>query len=258
VQLCRSIAQSGVPIRTGVLYGHFTQRAERKQHDKGLADRCHASGAPCSCAGSLTWLPLGLRRDSPSKPPCLAAFSQAWPDEIEISMERDIRAETFPGVGVDRAVLVELTPAGVVADLPSQPMVMGETGRVDATIVVRQSNSAGLALVIESKLYGRAGHEQLLKYKQALESRHIKTLLVDVAWEEIYTLADSLPEAAEHDAILSDFKSFLARHPRLAGFTGFRQGDFDGPAYVLDARLQKLCETLAGQSTESGTPERKS
>lgn len=187
----------------------------------------------------------------PEQAALLGCFSQAWPDEIEISMERNIQAETFPGIGVARAILVELTPAGVVTDLPPEPTEIGGTGRVDATVVVRQSDGDGLALVIESKLYGRAGHEQLMKYKQALESRSIKTVLVDVAWEEIYTLADSLPEAAEHDAILSDFKAFLARDPRLAGFTGFRQGDFDGPAYVLDARLQKLCETLAGQSTGS-------
>ena len=73
---------------------------------------------------------------------------------------------------------------------------------------------------------------------------------VDVAWEEVYALADDLPDAAEHDPIIGDFKSFLARDPRLAGFTGFQKGDFTGPAYVLDVRLQKLSETLAGQSVD--------
>lgn len=75
-------------------------------------------------------------------------------------------------------------------------------------------------------------------------------MLVNVAWEEVYTLADSLAEVAEHDPIISDFKSFLAHDPRLAGFTGFRQGDFAGRANVLDVRLQELCETLAGQTEE--------
>lgn len=235
------------------VFNHFGDSAQNENNTTRafLIAATRSPWSPMLLRGFFDLVASRVKERSPEQAVLIGSFSQAWPDEIEISMERDIRAETFPGVGVDRAVLVELTPAGIVADLPSQLMEIGETGRVDATIVVRQSDSDGLALVIESKLYGRAGHEQLMKYKQALESRNIKTLLVDVAWEEIYTLADSLPEAAEHDAILSDFKSYLARDPRLAGFTGFRQGDFGGPAYVLDARLQKLCETLAGQSTDS-------
>jgi len=46
--------------------------------------------------------------------------------------------------------------------------------------------------------------------------------------EEVYAMANDLPEAAEHDPIIGDFKSFLARDPRLAGFTGFQKGDSPG------------------------------
>jgi len=235
------------------VFNHFGDSAQNENNTTRafLIAATRSAWSPMLLRGFFDLVASRVKERFPERAALLGCFAQAWPDEIDISMEKNIRAETFPGVGVDRAVLVELTPAGIVADLAVRPPEIGETGRVDATIVVRQSDSDGLALVIESKLYGRAGHEQLMKYKQALESRNIETLLVDVAWEEIYALADSLPEAAEHDSILSDFKSFLARDPRLAGFTGFRQGDFDGPAYVLDARLQKLCETLAGQSTNS-------
>jgi len=41
-------------------------------------------------------------------------------------MEKDIRAQGFPGVCVDRAILVELTPIGTALDPPQQ---MAEVGK---------------------------------------------------------------------------------------------------------------------------------
>jgi len=200
--------------------------------------------------GFLDLVALRVREKMPDPAAILGAFSQSWPDQIEISMERNISVGTFPGDGVQRAILVELTPVGIAPDPPQQQVdARDAAGRVDATIVVRQSQSDVLAIVIESKLYGRAGHEQLMRYKQALE-RKIPTVHVEVTWEDIYALADSLPEAAEHDPIIGDFKSFLARDPRLVGFTAFRDGDFTGPGYLLDLRLQKLCETLVGRNAD--------
>ena len=234
------------------IFHHFGDSAQNENNTTRafLIAATRSPWSPMLLRGFFDLVAARIRERLPDQAAVLGCFSQSWPDQVEISMERDIKAESFPGVGVERAIIVELTPLAAALDLPQQTTEVGDSGRVDATIVIRQSESDGLALIIESKLHGRAGHEQLLRYRQALENRQIKTVLVDVAWEEVYALADDLPEAAEHDPIIGDFKSFLARDPRLAGFTGFQKGDFTGPAYVLDGRLQKLSESLAGQSLD--------
>jgi hypothetical protein len=189
---------------------------------------------------------------------------------LEVSLERDISADKFPGDDVGAAVLVALTPVsdggGQIADLQFPK----PTGRVDATLVARrtgaetlggQSKGSALAVVIESKLYGSAGAEQLARYRSKLQEKSITTVLVEIRWEDIYRLCESLPQTAEHDPVLSDFKEFLARDARLVGFTGFRQEDFAGPAHLLDSKLQRLCDRIAGSGDDpvlgSGKPERK-
>lgn len=244
------------------LFRHFGDSAEN-ENNTTRAFLIAATRSPWSwilLRGFFDLL-VSRTREKNSEGPSSTRFFQSWPDQIEFSLERDISAETFPGMGVRNAILVELTPAGQAPE-PEQPEERkNDRGRVDATIVIRQPDGDGLAVVIESKLYGRAGHEQLLRYTAALEKRGILTTMVDVTWEEVYALANALPNEAEHDSVINDFKSFLARDPRLAGFTGFQQSDFSGPPDALDARLHKFVETLIGREDEpilsAATVERK-
>ena len=60
----------------------------------------------------------------------------------------------------------------------------------------------------------------------------------------------SLPEAAEHDPMIGDSVSFLARDPRLVGLIAFHDGDFAGLGYLLDLPPQKLCETSVGRNAD--------
>jgi hypothetical protein len=105
-----------------------------------------------------------------------ARLLTAWPSSIEMSLERNITAEKFPGEGVKHAVLVDLTPvSGAVAGSSQVDIRDDPTGRVDATIVLRAGDDTladqegALAIVIESKLYGNAGEQQMEDYKKALE-----------------------------------------------------------------------------------------
>jgi hypothetical protein len=97
----------------------------------------------------------------------------AWPSSIEMSLERNITAETFPGEGVKHAVLVDLTPvSGAVAGSSLAHIRDDPPRRVDATIVLRAGDDTladqegALAIVIESKLYGNAGEQQMEDYKK--------------------------------------------------------------------------------------------
>jgi hypothetical protein len=213
--------------------------------------------------------------------PDFQIFLGSWPETLEVSLERDISAAKFPGDDVAGAILVALTPvpptpaseaSGHAADPPKT------TGRVDATMIVRrtdaetpegQSNDSALAIVIESKIYGPVPDEQLQRYMNRLkeEKKRIKAVLVEVSWEEIYKLCESLPQAAEHDPIFSDFKEFLARDATLVGFTGFRPEDFAGDSQLpdsrarLDSKLQRFCDQVIGDGSDpvlgGGKPVRK-
>jgi hypothetical protein len=181
-------------------------------------------------------------------PAMSAKLLTAWPARIEMSLERDISAEKFPGGGVRHAILVDLTPvSGAVAELPHADIKEKPTGRVDATIVLTagddtsSGSDGGLAIVIESKLYGIAAEQQMERYKKAIEEKQIQVHRVPVAWEEIYDLTRALPNEAEHDPIVSDFKEFLLRDPRLTGFTGFEARDFSPKNERLDDKLSRFC-----------------
>jgi len=208
--------------------------------------------------------------NSPELLPDFEKFFRSWPETLQVSLERDISADKFPGDDVAVAILVALTPvsegSGQIVDLQYPK----STGRVDATLIARrtegdtlggQSKGSALAIVIESKLYGPAGIEQLGRYKRKLQEKSIRTVLVEIRWEDIYKLCESLPQAAEHDPVLSDFKEFLARDARLVGFTGFRQEDFVGGPQLLDSKLQRLCDRIAGKGDDpvlgGGKAERK-
>ena len=232
-----------------------------------------------------SFLDLLAERISATSPELLRDFEtffRSWPEMLQVALERDISADKFPGDHVIAAILVALTPvsggSGQVADLVADPPYPQTTetaprGRVDATMIARrtqrdtlegQPKDSALAIVIESKLYGPAGDEQLTRYKKKLEEKLVRTVLVEISWEEIYQLCESLPEEAEHDPVLSDFKDFLARDARLVGFTGFRKEDFAGSRhedfvggpYLLDSKLQRLCDRIAGKG-DGGKPERK-
>ena len=174
------------------IFNHFGDSAQNENNTTRafLIAATRSPWSPMLLRGFFDLVAARIRERFPEQAAVLGCFSQSWPEQVEISMERDIKAESFPGVGVEHAIIVELTPLGAALDPPQQMTEVGDSGRVDASIVIRQSESDGLALIIESKLYGRAGHEQLLRYKQALENRQITTVLVDVAWEEVYALAD--------------------------------------------------------------------
>jgi hypothetical protein len=168
-----------------------------------------------------------------------------------MSLERNITAENFPGEGVHHAILVDLTPlSGIAAGSYQTDIRDNVSGRVDATIVLRADDEAladrpgALAIVIESKLYGPAGEQQLEDYRKALEAKHIEVRRISVAWQEIYDLTRALPNEAEHDPIISDFKEFLSRDSRLTGFTGFKEGDFSPENYRLDDKLSRFCSQV--------------
>jgi hypothetical protein len=175
-------------------------------------------------------------------------FLREWPETVEFSLERDIAAESFPGPGVLSAVIVELTPECGVAQ---EEIPLGELeprGRVDATIVLRNAEGNGLAFIVESKLYHRAGRDQLERYRKNLALKGIPTALIAMSWEQVYAITHSLPAEATHDAIMSDFRSFLERDTRLTGFTGFRMEDFSPENDALDEKLQRYCNKLVASA----------
>jgi hypothetical protein len=254
------------------LFHHFGDSAENENNTTRafLIAATRSPWSPMLFRSFLDLLAEQMRANSPELLTDFDKFFRSWPETPQVSLERDISADKFPGDDVAIAILVALTPvsegSGQVVDLKFPK----PTGRVDATLIARQtdgdtldgqSKGSALAIVIESKLYGPAGIEQLGRYKSRLEEKSIRTVLVEIRWEDIYKLCESLPQAAEHDPVLSDFKEFLARDARLVGFTGFRQEDFVRGPQLLDSKLQRLCDRIAGKGDDpvlgGGKTERK-
>ena len=179
----------------------------------------------------------------------IEGFLREWPETVEFSLERDISAESFPGPGVQFAIIIELTPQSVSAEEETPLEELEPRGRVDATIVIRNAEGNGLGFIVESKLYHRAGRDQLARYKKNLELKGISTVLIAISWEQVYAIARSLPAEASHDPVMSDFRSFLERDARLTGFTGFRTEDFSPENDTLDEKLQRFCNKLLASST---------
>jgi hypothetical protein len=254
------------------LFHHFGDRDENENNTTRafLIAATRSPWSPMLFRSFLDLLAEQILGSSPELLPDFDKFFRSWPETLQVSLERDISADKFPGDDVAVAILVALTPVsecgGQIVDFQfSKP-----TGRVDATLIARrtegdtsggQSKGSALAIIIESKLYGPAGIEQLARYKSKLEEKKIRTVLVEVRWEDIYKLCESLPQAAEHDPVLSDFKEFLARDARLVGFTGFREEDFVLGPQLLDSKLQRLCDRIVGKGDDpvlgGGRAERK-
>ena len=245
------------------LFHHFGDSAENENNTTRafLIAITRSPWSPVLLRGFLDLLAERISSTPDGRSSDFEAFFRSWPETLEVSLERDISAGNFPGEKVASAILVALTPLSEgVSQIEGAPHP-NPTGRVDATLIARSAERDALAIVVESKLYGQAGPDQLNRYRTKLQNKLIKTVLVEISWEEVYRLCEHLPQEAEHDPVLSDFKKFLARDARLVGFTGFRQEDFGGDPQLLDNKLQRLCERIAGTSEAdslSGVmPERK-
>jgi hypothetical protein len=217
------------------------------------------------------WSPVLLRgffdllsdklRSVPNAAPWLPYLS-SWPTCIEVSMQQGTAGETFLPNDSSGAVLVDLIP-----DPRARPCG-GEVGEesgdsrgiVDAMITVRGSGGTderSISVVIESKLYGGVEERQRALYRRAIEKRlGQRPAEVAVSWDEVYRLTEHLPSEADADPIVSDFKTFIASRPHLLGFTGFAINDFRNPA-VVDGRLLRLCERVAGSDPFIGQVQRK-
>lgn len=228
------------------LFWHFGDSAQN-ENNTTRAFLIAASRSPWSSILLRGFSDLACCRASDAKPAfgrSITRLLTQWPESIELSLERDITPESFPGAGVRHAILVELTPQSGASQEPAPTEDLDVRGRVDATIVLRGADGNGLGLIVESKLYHRAGRNQLERYRRGLETKGISTVLISVSWEEVYTLANSLPEEASYDPIMSDFKSFLERDSRLTGFTGFRIEDFSLQNDLMDEKLGRCCNKL--------------
>src|SRR5580700_2633806 len=102
------------------IFNHFGDSAQNENNTTRafLIAATRSPWSPMLLRGFFDLVAARIRERQPDQAAILGCFSQSWPDQIEISMEKDIRAEGFPGVGVERAILVELTPAGKVLDPP--------------------------------------------------------------------------------------------------------------------------------------------
>jgi hypothetical protein len=217
------------------------------------------------------WSPVLLRgffdllseklQDVPNAAPCLPYLS-SWPTSIEVSMQQGTAGEAFLPNDGSGAVLVDLIP-----DPGARPCggdVREEAGEsrgiVDAMITVRGSDGTderSISVVIESKLYGGVEERQRALYRSAIEKRlGRRPAEVAVSWDEVYRLTEHLPSEADADPVVSDFKTFIASRPHLLGFTGFSSNDFRTPG-VLDGRLLRLCERVAGSDPFVGQVQRK-
>ncbi len=228
------------------LFWHFGDSAEN-ENNTTRAFLIAASRSPWSSVLLRGFSDLAFDhvcRINPQFGKSVEGFLREWPETVEFSLERDITAESFPGPGVRFAIIVELTPQSGSAQEETPPEELEPRGRVDATIVIRNAEGDGLGFIVESKLYHRAGRDQLARYRKNLESKGISTVLVALSWEQVYVITRSLPAEATHDPVMSDFQSFLERDARLTGFTGFRIEDFSPENYTLDEKLQRYCNKL--------------
>ncbi len=228
------------------LFWHFGDSAQN-ENNTTRAFLIAASRSPWSSILLRGFFDLVFSRACDTKPEfgrSIKRFFTEWPEAVEFSLERDITPQSFPGLGVQHAIVIELTPQSKAAqeEAPSEDLDL--RGRVDATIVVRNAKGNGLALVVESKLYHRAGRDQLERYRRGLDAKGVSAVLISFSWEEVYAIANSLPEEASYDPIMSDFKSFLERDSRLTGFTAFRVEEFSLQNDLMDEKLGRCCNKL--------------
>jgi hypothetical protein len=182
------------------------------------------------------------------------------PDVLDFDMQQSIVGDDFLPDGVNRGVVVELAPSQPEeVPAPDEPVVAAQAGIVDALLVVEKAEER-LAIVVESKLYGRANRSQIETYKEAIRKRTKKEPIeVKLYWDEIVELTDSLPESAKFDPIVADFVDLITEFPGLTGFRGFRGSDFENQ-WAMDTRMQRLCARLASETVEGfefAAPERK-
>jgi hypothetical protein len=186
------------------------------------------------------------------------------PDRVEVSMQQGVANVNFLSDAATEGVLVEIAPGerGMqptegTSSVPAEEKV---SGIVDGIILLEKADRV-LALVIESKLYGLAGDEQIRCYKEAMAKRLGRSPQhVQISWDEVAALTEALPEAAQWDPIVSDFLSLLREYPHLVSYPRISESDFRQPA-TLDMRLRRLCERLGNEEIDgmrlSGFPERK-
>lgn len=192
-----------------------------------------------------------------------SSLSRRWPDGIEMWMQQGFVSTDFLA-GVGSAILVELTPVLEGPDAAKPPPSVTPGGIADAVIVLRfwdeDGENRSVAIVVESKLYGRAGEEQIGRYLAAMKDKvGEKHAWVHVSWDEAYQLTNALPVEAQFDPIVRDFKAFIDSRPYLVRFTGFQEADFQTPESGLDVRLARCCERLmseleGGRGAVEGAP----
>lgn len=190
-----------------------------------------------------------------------------WPESVELKMQQGVATTAFLADGVTDGVLLALNPEPGSEEPKGNIGAQQGAGIADAVIVVRGSApdpERTIAIVVESKLYGAAGADQLQQYHRAMgEKLPGRVRFVEMLWDEVYSLTEHLPSEAEFDPVLRDFKGFVSSRPHLVRFTGFQSADLKDP-YRLDVRMRRFCDRMIAERTlgsqglaVQGEPQRK-
>jgi hypothetical protein len=122
------------------LFHHFGDSAENENNTTRafLIAATRSPWSPMLFRSFLDLLAEQMRANSRELLTDFDKFFRSWPETLQVSLERDISADKFPGDDVAIAILVALTPvsegSGQVVDLQFPK----PTGRVDATLIARQ------------------------------------------------------------------------------------------------------------------------
>lgn len=149
-------------------------------------------------------------------------------------------------------VVVEIAPAKYHEE-PSHPDE-DETapgGIADGCIVLEvdtpeefDSDSGHVILLLESKLYARAGSKQIEQYAARFRRENKPCDRAHIEWRDLYEIAEGIAHSWPGDPVLEDFVAFLRRRPYLVPFAGVHASDrYD--VFSIKSRLLQLCERIS-------------
>jgi hypothetical protein len=168
-----------------------------------------------------------------------------WPASLQVRMQQGVAGTDFlpAEMEIDSAILLQIEPDSENEAIDASTKQAEPSGIIDACLIVTSPEDKTVAIVIESKLYGQAGEDQMCRYAAAIRPPAIR---LQLTWEEIYSLLEHLPKEADFDSILRDYRDYLNERPGLVGFTGFRPEDFTD-ARRLDTQLYRLNQKISRQ-----------
>src|SRR2546427_3073680 len=128
------------------LFHHFGDSAENENNTTRafLLAATRSPWSPVLFRSFLDRLAERILVTSPELIDKFALFLRSWPGTLQVSLERDISADTFPGEDVSAAILVALTPVSDGSGQITQLQLSNPTGRVDATLILRRTEGDAL------------------------------------------------------------------------------------------------------------------